>query len=63
MTKTYTAMIPANTESVQHLPDGTLQVVLIVKDASIMDKAHLLSTIGSDIKITIERSKPSYAQD
>ncbi len=63
MTKTYTAIIPHIIDSVRHNPDGSLRVILDIQDASIMEKSHILSSIGTPITITIERKKSPYAKD
>ena len=63
MTKTYTAIIPLVVDAVRHNPDGSLRVVMDIQDASIMDKSHLLSSIGTPISITIERKKSPYVKD
>ena len=63
MTKTYDAMIPHIIDSVRHNTDGSLRVVLDIQDASIMEKSHLLSSIGTPISITIERKKSPYVKD
>jgi hypothetical protein len=63
MTKTYTAIIPPTVDSVSHNTDGSLRVVLDIQNASIMDKSHILSSIGTPITITIERKKSPYVKD